>query len=232
MAFSFRQAPTPVTGASVTSVSATLTSTPNQGNLIIVAVVSANSVATPPTVTVKDANNNVYAATPNSPSLGNSEAITAGAPWLFSLVAPSNASKTITATYASTVGFGYILPVEFTVANGFAVFDVDAAGNGASGTAINTPTITPATAAELLFFLATPAHTITSVNSPWTQASTTASGIACGYVLSGSSGGTAVNCTTNSSGAWEAMAAAFSLVPTGWNNQQFEPTERLEIVGY
>lgn len=214
MGFSLRQAPTAVTGTNG-PISITFASTPNQGNVVWVAVISFDGTATPPTVTVKDGNSNVYSATPNSPSLANSEAITAGAPWLFKLVAPSNASATITATYSGTTTFCAIAAAEFNVTGGTASFDVDAAGSGASGTNVNTPTINPTGAGELLFFLAGVAHTITSVNSPWTIAGSVFSGNAIGYILNGSSGGTAVNCTVNNSGAWEAMAGAFSFTASG-----------------
>lgn len=212
--FAVRQDPNPVTGSGAT-LSITLGSTPLQGSVIAVGVVSFNGTATPPTVTVKDGNGNVYTPTPNSPALANNEAITAGAAWTFYLIAPSNAHATITATYSVAPTFGLLKPTEFSVTGGTASFDLDTAGSGGSGTALNTPTIAPAGAGELLFFQAAVAHSVTSVNSPWTLAGAITSGNAAGYILSGASGGTAVNCTMNTSSAWESMAMAFIFTASG-----------------
>lgn len=215
--------------AAATNITVTLGSAPIPGNLLVCGAVAANGTSSPPTISsVQDSNLNSFTVTPNSPE--SFEAITSGSVALYYLIAPANATASIKITISQTQ-FVYLDVEEFSFP-GPIYFDVDVSGSGAGGTTINAPSSTPAQAGELQFFCASPNHTITSVNAPWTLASAITSGIACGYILSAASGATALNCTVNSAGAWDAMVAAFTASPAGWNTQQLEPRERIEVVGY
>ena len=191
-----------------TTVTVTLLSPPTPGNLVCVAIIFADGI-TPATVAVSDSNGNVYTITPSSPSTG--QYANAGAVYLgYLLSAPSNASASITATFNRTIVDGIITAEEFKSPTGGVKFDTDIAGSGTTGT-INSPSITPAAAGELLYSYATPQNGILSCDSPWTQVTfgEDPNGGNGGYILSSNPGSTAVNMTPSVSGTWDAMAMAF-----------------------
>lgn len=208
MGFTWVQGKSFQTGSATTTVAVTLGSLPIVGNLICV-VVQADTY-----VSLKDENNNSYTITPNSPS--NANAGPSGIEWAAYLIAPANAGQVLTWTGSGTLGSAGIFADEFTFEVGFnAVLDVDAAGTGTIGTAVNTPSITPAGAGELLYGGAAVESFITAANSPWTGASTGlggAIGTYAEYILSSASGATALNFTQSGSGHWDSMAMAFKLV--------------------
>ena len=195
-----------------TTASVTLSAAPTLGDTVCVGIVFQG--ATLPTCTVADANGNVYTVTPNSPS--SAQFSSAGAVFLaYLLNAPSNASATITATFNQTIDAATIRAEEFSLSSGYsATLDTDIVGSGTTGTAINSPSITPASATELLYSCAVPGHSITSANSPWTQdaAGIDANGCDGEYILSSASGATVVNYTVNTSGPWDAMVMAIAAV--------------------
>lgn len=157
-------------------------------------------------LTLKDSNNNSYTITPHSPSAIQTGA---GQTWLaYLLSAPANATSALTASWTTTATTA-LFADEFSVSGGTATFDTDiAASSGVAGTAINTPTITPAGAGELLFAGSAAGGTISTANSPWTQtAGVVRNGDWAEYDLSAGSA-TAVN-FTQTSGKWSAMAMAF-----------------------
>lgn len=140
--------------------------------------------------------------------------------FLYYLIAPSNASKTINVTWSfSQVGSeNTIFADEFS---GQAAFDKDVAGSGTSGTAINQPTIVPTKANELLYAGSVP---FTNNNASPTNGATQGVWTGCGGGINASSGAsveydlsasssTAVNFTQSSTGgAWAAMVMAFSIL--------------------
>jgi hypothetical protein len=199
--------------SSGTTMSVTLSAAPTLGDMVCVGMVFQGATL-PTTCTVVDANGNVYTVTPNSPS--SAQFSSAGAVFLaYLLEAPINASATITATFNQTIAAGTIRAEEFSLSSGYsATLDTDIVGSGTTGTAINSPSITPASATELLYSCAVPGHSITSANSPWTQdaAGIDANGCDGEYILSSASGATAVNYTVNISGPWGAMVMAIAAV--------------------
>jgi len=185
---------------------ATLSTAPIQGNLVCVAI-TAIPGSSLTLSTVKDANGNSYTVTPSSPS--NAQSASAGETWLaYLLSAPTNASATVQATFTTAPPVGSRMYIdEFSVTGGVQVFDKDAVGSGTAGTTINTPTIVPAFASELLYAAVSLAQTITAAGSPWTLGFGF-SGTGNEYDLSSSSS-TPVNFSQNFSGAWDSMAMAF-----------------------
>lgn len=201
-----------VNGAS-TTLTAILTNAPAVGDLVCVGLTWFNGTATPPaSVSIADGNGNTYTKSSNSPSGVN--AASNGFVYAFYLLtAPANAHKNIIATYTDPGASGVVALFvdDFTVVGGTVAFDNNIVGNG-SGPTINTPTITPSAANDLLFCFASPGHAVTSVNSPWTQGAI-ATGMATGYILS-ASGATALNMTVNTTGTWDAVGLAFRFTPT------------------
>ncbi len=206
---------------STTTQNVVLTNNPSLGDLVIVGFTWANGAgSTPTTPTLVDANSNSYTLTTNSPS--TAQGATAGFDYIFYLLsAPSNASKTLTATYqntgAGTVHAAILTADDFTVTGGTVTFNGDAAGSGTTGVTINTPSITPAAAGDLLYAHGSSANAISSVDSPWTQGAIDSDGQASGYILSASAGSTSL-AMTQTSGQWSSMAASFKFTASGANN--------------
>lgn len=199
-------------GGSASAVSATLGAAPTLGNLVCVALVTATAVTA---LSVKDANNNVYTVTTNSPSTVQSGA---GQVWLaYLLSAPSNASAVINLTWTTATNPPIVWADEFSISGGTCAFDKDAKNNSAaSSTTISTPTITPIGAGELLYSGAAAGGAITAptagaVSGSWTgSAGAITNGDMAEYILSSGTGAIAVH-YIQSSGTWSAMAMAFSI---------------------
>lgn len=199
--------------ASGTSATITLSTNPVAGNVVTVGVYFTQVVSG---VTLADANSNSYLVTPNSgvaiPGLPNNVV------YLFYLAqAPSNASKTLNLSWTTSAASD-AWAEEFAPSSGrVAVFDMDIAGTGTTGTTINTPTITPRGINELMWSTAVPGGGITApaadaILGQWTGAH---GGIAGG---SGASSEYALNVSsplavqyTQSSAPWAAMGMAFVL---------------------
>lgn len=155
---------------------------------------------------VKDSNNNVYTITPNSPS-----AVQAGAGNVYLaylLSAPANATATITASVTGALGNYVMWAVEHSISGGTASFGTDNKANSAVGTAINTPSITPANAGCLLYAAAAAGGTISAAAGGWTLG-TVVNGDADEYTTSSGTGATAVNWTEDSAG-WSAVAMSIT----------------------
>jgi hypothetical protein len=202
----------------VTTLNVVLGGAPTLGNLVCVTFSPGGSTIS--SLAIKDSNNNSYAISGNSPSTFISGAGQIYMAYLLS--APANASATITATW-TTVTSAAMWADEFHYTGGTCSFDIDiAASTASSAVTINTPSITPAGAGELLYSGAAAGGTISapvaggsSTNGIWTGSDgAIAAGDMAEYILSSASGATAVN-YTQSSGAWSAMAMAFILTASG-----------------
>jgi len=181
---------------------------PTPGNLVCVGLVKTTNTLT--IATCIDSNNNVYTATPNSPSGFQTGG---GAVWLFYLLkAPVNASATITITYGT--GSAEAWADEFSY-SGTCFFDTDAKANtGTHSVHISTPSITPTYPNSLLYATAAAVGSIThpiagGILGSWTGAT---GGIYNGdmseYDLNASSA-TSVDFTQTPTDGWSAMAMAF-----------------------
>jgi hypothetical protein len=217
---------------SPTTLAVVLNAAPTAGNLVCVAFCPGVSVTG---LTVKDANNNSYTVTPLSPSTFQTGC---GQVWLaYLLSAPANASATINLSWTTTAQTAPAWVDEFSFTGGSAAFDLDVANNtGVAGTTINTPSITPAGAGELLFAGAAAGGTISapvaggaSTNGVWTGAAgAITSGDMAEYRLSSSSGATAVN-YTQSSGAWSGMAMALKIVASFTPDEDFSSSLKMQF---
>lgn len=190
-----------------TTCSLVLTSTPTTGNLVVYGVVFVTTISA---LTVKDSNNNTYTVTPNSPEIGFSGCANCREYLAYLLSAPSNATATITATWTGSSA-STVFADEFSSTGGAVSFDNDVTGSG-TGTAVNSPTITPAGSGELLWAVVQPANDITAPTAGSSQGVWTGGAIqnssASEYDLSAASA-TAVNFTESPTGGWGAMAMAF-----------------------
>lgn len=217
-AFSQTQVPvkTQVAAAATGAVRA-LTTNPVLGSVVIATILWGDSVAVSAgTVTVQDANGNVFSQSLNSPA--NGDPTNAGLIYNFYLFAPANADKTITAAWSVAPNFAATLWVsEWGVSGGTAAFDDGQKGTGGPATAITTPSVTAPAAGDLLYGVCISDHQVSSFDSPWTQdqagiANQFSEGI--GHILSSALGATAVAATQNTSSAWASHAMAFSIVST------------------
>lgn len=217
-----------------TTVSVSFTNPPAVGSVVCVSMTWFDGVnANAGTVTIADGNSNSYTVTPNSPS--NTHPTDAGIVYHAYWLAVGTPHKTITATFTRTTGAGGSVAIsidEFAVSGGTAAFDTDVAGNGASGTAVNTPTVTVTGSNELTYSTAIGgAAAITAVNSPWTPVyANGAMGEAVGYILS-RTGNVAVAMTAGASSDWDAMGMSFAFTPSGGGSPTYPQLER-RIRGY
>jgi len=190
-----------------------VTSTPTTGNVGIVAAYSGG-IAQCTFTTVKDSNSNSYTISPNSPSgylTGNGNFLLA-----YVLSEPSNATSSITVTVSPSCNFGWFFE-EFHRSTGSATLDTDAASlDTTHASPINTPTLTPAQAKELLLACALGSasiqHPVAGVAlGVWTGAAAgIATGAGCEFILGGTASATAVNFQTGGGNVgWSAMEIAF-----------------------
>jgi hypothetical protein len=193
----------------------TLASAPTTGNLVCVGFDVYTGAGTQPVVTISDGNNNQYTITPNSPN--STYATTGGFVYLAYLYpVPSNASATITVTSSITITAGDLRAQEFSLSRGTTAFDLDIQGNGASGTAINTPSITPTYTGSLLYGYVVAPSGIASANAPWTQdqAGISTADLDGEFITSSAAGATALNFTASASSTWASMAMSFAPINT------------------
>lgn len=208
--FSHVQGNTARAAGPITTVAVTLGAAPKPGNLVCIAVGAwTGTTSGPALVSVKDGNGNSYTITPKSPS---SLYVTQfGAVWLaYLLLAPLNASATITATFAASISDEAVIWArEFShTGSGIVVFDTDEIGSGNDLASTNTPIITPTYPNSLLYAAATVSGTIASAGAPWTIGNIEAtSGWADEYLLSATAA-TAVSLLQNSA-TWDSMAMSF-----------------------
>jgi hypothetical protein len=189
-------------GSYSSSITVTLTNNPTTGNLVVVAWLGGSS---PTSLTVKDANNNVYTVTPQSLT----DTTVGYLALAYLLSAPSNANKAITISFTGTV-FCAAWADEFSVSGGTAAFDLGATGHATnSGTTFNGVSITPSASGELLYALGSPNNALSNPTAGATQGVWTGSGggpdtgqtdADTEYDLSSASGSTAVNFTDTVSG--------------------------------
>jgi hypothetical protein len=199
--------------AAATTLSVVLASAPTIGDVVCVGIdtFSSNPVDIPTVSGVKDANNNTYTKSPNSPSTTNQT--TAGTSYCFYWIATGTPSATITVTFSTIItGTVEMWADDFGVSGGTSAFDQDAAGNG-TGNPINTPSFAPRISGELYYAHLASDPGISSFNSPWTG---NVSGITNGteYILSVSTT-TNPNCTQEYSGAWDSTMMAFYISSGG-----------------
>lgn len=210
--------------SSAASCSIVLPAAPATGQTVWVAFGMYNNGSGATLSSVKDCNNNSYTLTTQSPSplVAN-----AGQGWLaYLLSAPSNACATITVTFTGTIAQIGIPGADVAqVASGYTpTFDHDAINAGTeTGTAINTPTFTPAVAQEFVETEVEPVSAITSpVGSPWTTDTIfeptigAPYGWANGYVINQTAQlASGPNMTDNASGGWSSIIGGIEAVPTG-----------------
>lgn len=198
--------------AATSPITITLTTNPVQGSVVCVGICFGS--VSQPTITVKDSNNNNYVQTPNSPSG------TVGFVFMFYLIAPVNATKTLTVTTSSNAATA-AWAEEFTVTNGNAIFDVDKIGTG-TGTTFNLPSLTTAGQAELLFATANPntsaitAPAAGGTSGGWTGAAGGIDAVQTGgdseYIVSSAANPQAINFTAANQ-SWSGMAMSFYVQP-------------------
>jgi hypothetical protein len=184
---------------------------PTKGNLVCVGVNTDSATIT--VTSVKDANNNVYQETPNSPS-GFASGV--GTTSLFWLIAPANASSTINVTFSAGGTSNAISADEFSFSGGTATFDKDIAATG-SGATVNTPSITPTNSGSLVYAyissLDVTAPTAGGTLGAWTGSGGgfVANEDGAEYILNQANSAIAVDATLGGSAPWAAMAMAFYL---------------------
>jgi hypothetical protein len=192
-------------GGGITSLTVTFTNNPTTNNLVVVAGCTTSGSTG---LSVSDANSNTYTATTSTPF--NTEM------GIWYLVAPSNASKSITLSWTSGATNGVFYAAEFSGAATASVFEADSAVSSGSGTAINTPSITTTNDGDLLFaitFDTSSNLTSTPAGSPWSQVGSSADSIsgqfASEYFVQTTHGAQAVNYNVSASASWFGMVAAF-----------------------
>jgi hypothetical protein len=128
--------------ASGTSFTITLTNNPATNNLVVVSV--GFGVSTITAISVKDSNSNVFTATTSTPfALGGGDRI-----GVYYLIAPANATKTLTVAWTTTSDGGGCA-AEFT---GTAISTVFERDNTATGvTPLTTPSITTTNSGDLIY---------------------------------------------------------------------------------
>jgi len=211
MSFSHVQGNATFSAGNVTTRNVVLAAAPTLGNIVCIGLVFAGTISA---LVVQDSNSNTYTVTPNSPESNG----TGGTTYLaYLLNAPSNASATITATWTTAVPAA-IWGEEFSFTGASPFFDTDIGGLG-TGTAVNTPSITPTYPNSLVFSVTGSGGTVTSPTAGGTQGVWTGS---AGGVQNGNmgeydlsvTGATAVNYVQNST-TWSAMAMAFGQLQSG-----------------
>jgi len=153
---------------------------------------------------------------------GNSSSST-GQPFLAYILSSTTAgAQTITWTASGSPGEIQTAYYDFTPSAGCTfTHDVDSTLGTGTGTAVNTPSITPTTG-DLLFNFTVITQHMTAIGSPWLAWNYYGSGEtsnqfftttvnADAYVLSASSGSTTNNMTQNASNPWQGLITSFKL---------------------
>jgi hypothetical protein len=197
----------------VSLLAVTLGAAPKPGNLVCVAVggFTTGNTGALALVSVKDSNGNVYTITPSSPSNGLENS--AASCWLaYLLNAPSNATATITATFAATVQSDIVVWAdEFShTGSGLVTFDKDASAQGYfQRDTLNGPVIVPTYSNSLLYAAVTGNGAVSAANAPWTIGLIDATtGWATEYDLSASAP-TVASVNFSAQSVWDSMAMCF-----------------------
>jgi hypothetical protein len=161
---------------------------------------------------VKDGSNNSYTMTPNSPNIVNpTQTVT----YIFYLIAPANAHKSVTVSFTSGATCIEVWLAEFSGAATSNVLEADYPGGSTlSGSTINTPTLTPSNDGDLLWVQAATAENITSAGGSWTGVLSIQNGDYCEYYIQGSHANVQANFPQNSA-VWNSIGAAFKAAPAG-----------------
>lgn len=230
MAFSHVQGGGIDKSSSVSTATITLTSNPVQGNVVVVGVALDAGSSGFTGITVKDSNNNSYTKTPSSPlNLGATNAQAA----LFYLIAPSNATKTITISWTGATTTGDFWADEFSGGGSNIIFDKDNHTSSVFGTTtINLPALVTTGTNELLYAIAFPGGSISAPAAGatlgiWTGSSFGPSATTGGdteYLLSGS-GSVTPQFTDSASGDTVAVIIAAFFVQAFEDDSfvQFQP---------
>lgn len=192
-------------GFGTATLTLTLPNNPTTNNLVVVSIEFPSS---PGTISVQDSNNNTYTAATSTPFAASS-----GVYGTYYLVAPANATKSITlAGTTATGGFIVAWIAEFSgTATTTPLETVGTANFAGPGTAVNLPSVTTTNNGDLLIGYAKVMGAISSINSPWTLISSI-SGVgnsAASYFVQTTAGAQAVNYTQTPSSNWDGFITAF-----------------------
>jgi hypothetical protein len=208
----------------IATLSIVMGAAPTVGNLVCFGIIITCSAGLSSNLLVQDSNGNTYTISPNSPSAQVTQTGGAGGggqtgqTYAAYLVAPANASATITATWTNGATTGVQIFVdEFHSTLPGITFDADAADANATG-AINqtAPVITPNHGAgELFWSISGSTNTYTAPTAGATLGVWTGGpgGVQDGdlaeYDLSGPAGATGVAYTQPAVYGWSGMVMAF-----------------------
>lgn len=201
------------TGAASATIVVVLPNNPTAGNVVVVSGLYQDALGPFSITSILDSNGNAYTVPTNGTE--SSQMGVYGAVYeAYLLVAPANATKTITVTFGASGAFVSAFAAEFTVGSGPAVFNSAPAAATGTGTTINSPTVTQNGNGDLLIGAMVTAHSVTAANNGWVSTETLATtyGDCLGYVLS-SSGNKALDFTVNISGGWSAVGMSFKETP-------------------
>ncbi|MDR3735802.1 MAG: hypothetical protein P4L10_09740, partial [Acidobacteriaceae bacterium] len=162
--------------------------------MLVVACMNGTTSSTQPSMS--DSVGNTYTFTPHSPTTGNV--------W----IAYSANVKGSDTTISCSVSHGDTVSAEVEELTGVGALDTDAYATSPSGTTVNTPSITPSHAGELLIAAANAGGKITTAGSGWTLDTATNGNAMEHQILSGISA-MAVNFTQTGGSGWGAIEAAF-----------------------
>jgi hypothetical protein len=183
----------------------TLPNNPATNNLVVITVTLGTGATS---YTVVDSNSNSYTATPSTPFAGSGSVI-----GIYYLIAPSNATKTITITKVGGTPAGLILGFasEYSGTATSSVLERDATQSfGGPSTAITTPSLTSTNNGDLLVGHVDAYGTVTSANSPWTGIGSVQNlGNYSEYYVQATAGAQGINFTQSTSTEWDSISAAF-----------------------
>jgi hypothetical protein len=192
-------------GFGTATLTLTLPNNPTTNDLVVVSIAFP---ASPGTISVKDSNNNVYTAATSTPFTASS-----GVYGTYYLVAPANATKSITLAGTTATG-GFIVGwiAEFSgTATTTPLETVGTANFAGPGTAVNLPSVTTTNSGDLLIAFAQTFGAISTINSPWTVISSISAGgnSAASYFIQTTAGAQAINYTQTPSNSWDGFMTVF-----------------------
>ena len=163
------------------------------GDMIVVGCQNVSASTSQPTISD---GTNTYTITPHSPATGMV--------WIAYAANVKSGSPTVSCTVPSGDDAG-MWALEF---KGVGALDTDAYATSSSGTAVDTPTLTPSVAGEAPFAIAVVGGNVTAAGGGWTLCPTTEDGNAREYQILTSTTATAVNMTETGGTGWFAVEAA------------------------
>src|SRR5271166_6478513 len=183
--------------------SSTFNSSVTSGDTVIGAVFSTGASDTLSSVVTSKSQ--TCTITAHSPSTQAS----AGSAWMYNCFNVTGGVYPwyVTATFASGTSKRSVWSVELSNGGRTPAFDADVAGSGTTGTAVNTPTLTPSNSGDFYYSFVNDSAGISSVNSPWTTGSSGGNTNYDAYQLN-ASGAQATNMTSAASGAWASIEEA------------------------